>query len=176
MSYQAPPPQQPYGQPMAAAKPQKTVVSILAAIYQIILAIFSICGGVGVVFLGGAVAAVGGELSSIAAQSGDAQAASQIAAVTAGGGGLTVIIGVLTLVLGIATLVVAIGIFIDKPWAYIGTIAVLGIYIALQVLSLLTTGFDIGANIVGIILAILAGIIIFLFVTDENVKRQFGRA
>lgn len=169
MTYAAPP------QPQPVMKPQKTVVSILAAIFEIILAIFGICSGVGVVFLGGAVASIGGELSNLASQSGDAEAAAAISQATAGGGGLVIILGLLTLVLGIASLVVAVGIFIDKPWAYIGTLVVLGIYIALTVLGLLTSGFDLGANLIPIVLSICAGIILYFFLTDANVKAQFGR-
>lgn len=151
-----------------AAKPENTVIAVLAAIYMTLLAIFSFCGSLAVVGLG---SLAGGLFSQLGSATTDASASAALSEAASASGFLT-IIGIVTLILSIAMLVVAIGVFMKKPWAYQGTLGVNGLYIALVVLGIIAGG---GLNIVSVVLAIISGVIIYLFMTHGDTKAVFGK-
>jgi hypothetical protein len=151
---------------MSQSSSQNTsVVVIVIGIYMILLAVVLLCIGAAAVGCGGV---MGGLTSFMASQSEvPSDAVTGVAVAT----GLATVVGIVTLVAGVASLVVAIGLFLTKPWAYMGAIVMNAIVVGLEVLNILT-----GTPIVVPLLVILAsGAAIFFLLYDQGAKQAFGR-
>ncbi len=151
---------------MSQSRPSGSVVVVLVGIYLIVIALVLICFGAGIVGCAGVL----GDLTNIAGQMG-ARGADM--AVGAAATGLTAILGILFLAAGIASLAIAIGLFMTKPWAYMGSIVVNGAVIILEGLGILISG---QISVVPVVIIIISALAIYFMFTDENAKRQFGRA
>jgi hypothetical protein len=155
---------------MTTSSQRSTIVTVVA-IYSLILAVFSLCASLPVIGLG----SLTGSLGQIASQSGQELTAEEqqaLAAVTGTGGALVTIIGILLLVIAIALLVDAVGLFQTKPWSWMLTVVLYGIYVVLTVVSWITSG---SFNVLGLVFVVIAALIIFLFWTNADVKRTLGK-
>ena len=161
--------------------PQRTVLTIIIAIYMMIAGILTFCGSLAIVGIGGLASNIGSitSLNTAIATAGagsDAattQQAQQALDAASHVGGLTVILGVILLIVGIAYLVTGIGLFMVRPWAYTAAIAISVLYIVISIIEALTAGTF---GIVTLIFPILSAIILVLLLTDAGTKRAFGRA
>jgi uncharacterized membrane protein (DUF2068 family) len=127
-------------------KARPTGVTVIAVL-QAIGGIFSILGGLALLGLGGLGAAAG----------------------ETGAGGLAAVLGGLTLILGIASLVLAYGMWNLLEWAWMGTLIVQGLSVALGILNLVTGG---APSYIGIII----NIAIIAYLMQPQIKSVFGRA
>lgn len=181
---QSPYGQQPYG-PYMQPRPQQATVSVLTGVLLIVMCIVLLCVGASGIFSGMFAPAIGNIFSNIVEElESDPEFSNEFDSAFGASteqfeqfssmSGLFTLSGLLSLVLGVAALIVAVGVFTSKPWAYMGAIIVLGAYIALQIIELVILGIF-GFDILGIILSILAGICLVLFLTNNEVKQQFGK-
>jgi len=161
-----PPPPQGYGYPPAPPPQGTTAIAVLAAVYMIILFLLSTCAGV-ISLLGGSLL---GSFGDVARSVGADYA--EVDAVLSQSTGIANLYGILGIVAGIVLLTAAVGIFTKAKWAYMLTIIMNGLYFALQLLGLLGGA----ASILNLILGLISLMIVFLFLTDKNVKATFGRA
>jgi hypothetical protein len=159
---------------MTVSNASKPTMIVVTAIWSIILALFNICIlGLPVVGLGALVGGAGSAILNEAAQeSGDAATGAAIAGASALGGGLIAVFGIVFLVIGIVLLVDAVGLFQGKPWAWMLTIGIYGVYAVLNILGwLLNRNFD----IVSLVMVVIAGVIVYLFYTNADIKRALGK-
>ncbi|GAB4458439.1 MAG: hypothetical protein Kow00120_26980 [Anaerolineae bacterium] len=157
---------------MTEGQQPNSTVAVLVGVYLILLAAASLCINAILVGCGGVLGGLTVGLADWVGQSNAPEAGVGVVALGAVSGLITVL-GIIGLALSVATFVVAAGVFIVKPWAYIGAIVVNGAFIVLQVLTTIVSGGALGpVNIVLIVLSILA--IVGLLV-DEDTKRAFGR-
>jgi uncharacterized membrane protein (DUF2068 family) len=155
---------------MTASSSSKPTMIVVTAIWTIILAIFNICIlGLPVIGLG---ALVGGAGSQLAQDANTAAGAEALQAASTVGGGLFAIIGIIFLVIGIALLVDAVGLFQAKPWSWMLTLILYGVYIVLTILSWLLNR---SLNIVSLILVIIGAVIVYFFYTNADIKRALGK-
>jgi uncharacterized membrane protein (DUF2068 family) len=173
----------------AADRPASSTIVVIAAIVIVIVSIISVCAGsgatvFGAIFSGGSQAisqaiiatatANPGQLSPIEQQ----QLQEALNALNAAGGtfgGLLLVIGLAFLVVGLAGIIDAVGLFMKKSWAWPLTLVIAAVYIILTILNLVSSNFNISGNILNIIIAIVFGVIAYLFYTDTNVKLTLGR-
>ncbi len=155
----------------ASGNAQTSTTVVVVAIFLVILAVLNICAGIAVV-TGGALLGAGANaiLSSSGSTNSSVAAAQQVAGAATGG---LILIGLLSLGLGFGALIDAVGLFLRKPWSYMGTLIVAGIYIALQLIGILLGS---GIQVSSVIFIVLCGAIIFFFITDAQVKRALGQA
>jgi hypothetical protein len=144
-----------------SAKPSSTT-AVIIALYMIVLAVLMFCGGAGVTFLG-----------SLATSIGTSSSSNSSAVSTAGG--LLTLLGIGFLLLALGSLVVAIGLFMRKPWSYMGIFIVNGIYIAIQLLSMLagSGGSQVnlgGSGTVSLLFIAASAACIFFALTDKTLK------
>lgn len=149
----------------ASDESSTSVVAIVVGIYMIVQAIALFCLYSVVVGCGGVL----GGLSSIAGRTGEASAATALGAT----GFLVTALGILGIALAVGALAVAIGLFLTKPWAYMGAIVVNAIFIGLQLIGAVV-GMDLNAW--QIVLILLSGAAIFFLLYDQGARRAFGRA
>ena len=149
---------------------RSTIVTV-TAIWTLVLAIFNLCISLPVLGLG----ALTGSLGQIASQSGEELTAEQqaaIAAVGGVGGALVTVVGVLFLLIAIALLIDAVGLFQSKPWSWMLTVVLYGIYVVLTVIGWLANN---GFNVLSLIFVVISVAIIYLFWTNAEVKRNLGK-
>lgn len=144
---------------------ENSSIPVVTAIYMFVLAIISICGSLVFVGLGSFLGQVSSELEAAGADS-------DTLGLVGSGGALTSIIGILTLVVGIAILVMAVGLLMRKSWSWGGTIAVNGVYVVLIVLGWIAGG---GFDALTAVFAAISAIIVYLFLTNDGVKRTLGQ-
>ena len=136
-----------------------------------ILAVLALIGGVFAILAGLALLALGGLASSAGAALGADASTAEAMAAASSLGGLGTILGIVLLATGLLDLVFAIGAFGLKPWALpLGIIA--------QVLSLLSTGYqivsgstDFGSQIINIAIPVL----IIVYLMSPGVKQAFAK-
>jgi len=158
----------------ASSASSKPTMIIVTAIWSIILAIFTICIlGLPAIGLGALFGGAGAVINQAAQESGDAAAGAAIAAAGALGGGLFAIFGIIFLVIGVALLVDAVGLFQGKPWSWMLTLVLYGVYVALTILGWL---FNRSFDIISLVLVIIAGAIVYFFYTNADIKRALGKA
>jgi hypothetical protein len=122
---------------------------------------------------GGAILGCLGSSAILAAQeSCDASSGQAAAAIGAVGGGLIAVFGIVFLVIGIALIVDAIGLFQGKPWSWMLTLVLYGIYLVLTVI-----GWVINRNfsVLNLVFVIIAGAIVYLFYSNADIKRALGK-
>lgn len=160
---------------MTTATASKPTLIVVTAILSIVLAILNLCGGFAAV-TGGAILGSLGTVANQAAQEAgteiDAETAAAISALGGLGGGLIAIFGLVFLVLGIALIVDAVGLFQGKPWSWMLTIVLYGLFAILTLLSAITNN---SFGIWPIIQIVVAGAIAYLFYTNEDIKRALGK-
>ena len=150
---------------------QRSTIVTVVAIYSLVLAIFSLCAALPVIGLG----SLTGSLGQIASQTGEeltAQEQEALAAVSGVGGALVTVIGLLLLVIAIALLVDAVGLFQTKPWSWMLTVVLYGIYVVLTIITWIANN---SFNILSLVFVVIAALIIFLFWTNADVKRTLGK-
>lgn len=155
-----------------ASKSSRNTIVTVVAIYLVVSGILALCGSIALVTGGALFGALGSLPTEATAGLTEAERASLSAAVSEVGatGGLITVLGIVTLVISIAQLIIAVGLFQKKPWAWRATIGVLAISI---LISLLTTVFGGGINLVGIIIG---AAIAYLFYTNQDVRADLGVA
>lgn len=86
--------------------------------------------------------------------------------------GLLSVLGFISMVIGIMLIVDAIGLTLRKPWSWMMTLRLYGIYLVLTVLGwLINSNF----NILSLGFAVISGAIVYLFYTRADIKRALGR-
>jgi hypothetical protein len=155
---------------MSASSQKSTIVTVVA-IYSLILAIFSLCVALPVIGLGSLTGSLG-QIASQTAQELSAEEQQALAVVSGAGGALVTILGLLFLVIAIALLVDAVGLFQSKPWSWMLTVVLYGIYVVLTVINWISNS---SFNILGLVFVVIAALIIFLFWTNADVKRTLGK-
>ena len=155
-------------------KSGNSTIAVVSAIYMLILAVLNICGSLTLLGLGAFAGGMMGAVNTAIEAEGEelsAEAAEALAQ-AAGATGIVTILGVIGLVVAVAALVMAIGIFMKKPWSYMGTIVVNGVYIVLGIVGILTSGL----NPMTLVLMIISAVIIYLFYSNAEVKQVLGQA
>ena len=165
MQQPAQPPVQPSG---------NSTLVVVTAIYMIVIGILGVCGSLASVVGGSLLGGLGGFLgqSTAGLDSESAAAANEAIAAASSASGFLTIIGLISLVIAIAAIVIAVGLFMKKPWAYMGVIVVNVGYIIVAILGILFGG---GFGIVQLVPAIISAVIVYLFYTDAATKAAFGR-
>jgi hypothetical protein len=146
--------------PPPTAKPSSTT-AVIIALYMILLAVLTFCAGAGVTLVGGLIS------SGVTLVRPDA---SVVLASTAGG--LLTLIGIGFLLLALGSLVVAVGLFMRKPWSYMGIFVVNGIYITIQLLGMLG-GVQLnmgGSSTMSLLFIAASAACIFFALTDKILK------
>lgn len=159
---------------MTASSSSKPTMIVVTAIVSALVGIVNLCGSVLAITGGALVGGAGAIANQISSESGQALTAEEQAAlnaVSAGGGALLTILGIVGLVIGIALLVDAVGLFQGKPWSWMLTIALYGVLIIIQILTILTSGF----SALSLVWILVAGAIVFLFYTNADIKRALGK-
>ncbi len=149
---------------MQGQQSSPSAIVIALGVYKIVLAIFLLCAGAAAVGCG----ALGGLTASVFGRAGETQAAVATGVISL----ISTLVGIFSLAFGVAAIVVAIGLFLTKPWAYLGALVVNGAVIVLQLLGLFTGGL----NILNVVFIVLSGVAIYLLLTDEPTKQVFGQA
>lgn len=134
------------------------------AIYLIIYAVVNACGGLVFGLVGGLAAGVG-VVTNASGLSGSEGAA--VASSLATIGGLSILLGLLYLVSVPVFAVAAWGLYRRKAWARMGAVIALGFSILLSVVTL-------NNGIGGIIWILISGFGIYLFWSDEGIKRELS--
>jgi hypothetical protein len=159
---------------MTVSSSSKPTMIVITAVVSVLVGIVNLCGGIagltGGALLGGA-GAIANQISSESGQTLTAEEQAALNAVSAGGGALLTILGIVGLVIGIALLVDAVGLFQGKPWSWMLTIALYGVLIIIQILTILTSGF----SALSLVWIVIAGAIVFLFYTNDDIKRALGK-
>lgn len=133
------------------------------AIYLLAYAVINICGGIAFGILGGLTAGVS-VLTNASGLGGEAaEASSALGAL----GGLSILLGLLYLVSVPVFAVAAYGLFRRKAWARMGAVIALGFSILLSILTL-------NNGIGGIIWILISGFGIYLFWSDEGIRRELS--
>lgn len=157
---------------MTVSNSSKPTMIVVTAILSVLAGILNLCGGFAAVTGGALLGGLGAAANQAALETGDAAAGQAAAAIGAVGGGLFALFGVLFLVLGIALIVDAIGLFQGKPWSWMLTIVLYGAYVILNVLGwLLNNSFSVAS----LVFVVIGGAIVFLFYTNEDIKRALGK-
>ncbi len=150
----------------------KSTIVTVVAIYTAVQALISLCGGLLTLAGGAILGGAGAAINQAALESGDAEAAQAAAALTGMGSGLIAILGIVVLIVAVAQLVDAVGLFQSKPWSWMLTIVLYGISVGLTILQLLAGG---RLEIIGIFFLVVNAVIIFLFLTNQDVKNTLGK-
>jgi len=159
----------------ASSSASKPTMIIVTAIVSAIIGVLNLCGSVAIITGGALLGGLGSIANQAAQQTGEELTAEQqqaLAAVSSVGGPLITILGIAGLVVAIALLVDAVGLFQGKPWSWMLTIVLYGVLIVIQILTILTSGF----GILSLIWILIAGAIVFLFYTNNDIKRALGKA
>jgi hypothetical protein len=157
---------------MSAASSSKPTMIIVTAIVSVVIGILNLCGGFAAVTGGAILGGLGAVANQAAQESGDVAAGEAVAALGAVGGGLIAVFGIVFLVIGIALIVDAVGLFQGKPWSWMLTLVLYGIYLVLTVVGwLINRDF----SIVNLVFVVVAGVIVYLFYTNADIKRALGK-
>ncbi len=145
----------------------------IAAIYALIVGMFGLCFAPlmaavgGLAFLGGMAADAGTRMGRGVDAQADAELGAALSALF-GAGTLAGGVAILSLATGIALIIVSIGLFRRAGWARTGFIIIGALDVVVSLL-LLTSGFD----VLQLISIVITAFVIFIFTTDEGVKRLF---
>ena len=159
---------------MTVSSASKPTMIVVTAIVSAIIGVLNLCGSIAIITGGALLGGLGAVANQAAQQAGEQLTAEEqqaLAAVSNVGGPLITILGIVGLVVAIALLVDAVGLFQGKPWSWMLTIALYGVLIIIQVLTILTSGF----NILSLVWILIAGAIAFLFYTNADIKRALGQ-
>jgi hypothetical protein len=157
---------------MTVSNASKPTIIVVTAILSVVAGILNLCGGFAAVTGGALLGGLGAAANQAALESGDAAAGQAAAALGAVGGGLIAVFGVVFLVLGIALIVDAVGLFQGKPWSWMLTVVLYGVYVVLSILGwLINRDF----SIVSLVFVVIAGVIVYLFYTSDDIKRALGK-
>ena len=155
--------------------------AILTGIYFILLSLFNLCGSLAALGFGSLSALMNFSNDIVQSQvvteevsADDAEVVQEVTDALGAVAGVTGILGAIGLILAIAAFIVAIGLFRKSPWAYNGTLVVCGLMILYAVAGLLLGGGFLVAP--SIVFAVIAGLIIYVFISHEETKQVFGRA
>jgi hypothetical protein len=156
----------------ASSASSKPTMIIVTAIVSVVIGILNLCGGFAAVTGGALLGGLGAAANQAAQESGDAAAGQAAAALGAVGGGLFAIFGIVFLVIGIALIVDAVGLFQGKPWSWMLTLVLYGIYLVITIIGwVINRDF----SVLNLVFVVLAGAIIYLFYTSADIKRALGK-
>ncbi|NWF67798.1 MAG: hypothetical protein HXY40_01810 [Chloroflexi bacterium] len=145
----------------------RSTIVTATAVYSLISALLNFCGAIS--FMG--LRAIGGLLPQLA-DTADLTAQEQQALAQASAlSGLLPIFGALFGVIAILLLVDAVGLFQAKPWSWMLTVGLYGASVVLAVLSWAGGGF----SLLSVGTTLIAALIVYLFLTNADVKQTLGR-